>query len=114
VAPDGSSDSSSSDGTGDTASSGSSSSGGGSGSEPQPWIKARQRSAFPPNFIHSIDSTHMMLTALACNAAGIEFAGVHDSFWTHPGSVHVMNRLLREKFVELHTRQVRAHMCVHV
>jgi DNA-directed RNA polymerase len=56
----------------------------------------------------------MMLTALACNAAGIEFAGVHDSFWTHPGSVHVMNRLLREKFVELHTRQVRAHMCVHV
>eukprot|EP00879_Flechtneria_rotunda_P019637 GHRR01020633.1.p1 GENE.GHRR01020633.1~~GHRR01020633.1.p1 ORF type:complete len:333 (+),score=114.88 GHRR01020633.1:210-1208(+) len=76
----------------------------GSSSEPQ-WLKARQRSAFPPNFIHSIDSTHMMLTALACSAAGICFAGVHDSFWTHAGDVSTMNRLLREKFVEMHTKQ---------
>jgi hypothetical protein len=30
------------------------------------WLKGRQRSAFPPNYIHSIDSTHMMMTALAC------------------------------------------------
>lgn len=34
------------------------------------WLKARQRSAFPPNFIHSIDSTHMMMTALACRWGG--------------------------------------------
>lgn len=27
----------------------------------------KQRTAFPPNFVHSIDSTHMMLTALACH-----------------------------------------------
>jgi DNA-directed RNA polymerase len=33
-------------------------------------MKARQRSAFPPNFIHSIDSTHMMMTALVCNEKG--------------------------------------------
>jgi DNA-directed RNA polymerase, mitochondrial len=26
----------------------------------------KQASAFPPNFIHSLDATHMMLTALAC------------------------------------------------
>lgn len=26
---------------------------------------ARQKSAFAPNFVHSLDSTHMMLTALA-------------------------------------------------
>lgn len=25
-----------------------------------------QASAFPPNFIHSLDATHMMLTALDC------------------------------------------------
>ena len=31
---------------------------------------ARQGSAFPPNFIHSLDSTHMMMTALACKDAG--------------------------------------------
>lgn len=69
------------------------------------WLKSRQRSAFPPNFIHSIDSTHMMMTALACSEAGISFAGVHDSFWTHAGHVPAMNRLLRAKFVELHARE---------
>lgn len=26
----------------------------------------KQKNAFPPNFIHSLDSTHMMLTALQC------------------------------------------------
>ncbi|KAI8466914.1 MAG: hypothetical protein J3K34DRAFT_460646 [Monoraphidium minutum] len=65
--------------------------------------RARQRSAFPPNYIHSLDSTHMMLTALRCRAEGLTFAGVHDSFWTHAGSVSSMNRLLREEFVALHT-----------
>lgn len=37
---------------------------------------------------------------------GLDFAGVHDSFWTHAGTVERMNELLREKFVELHS-QVR-------
>jgi DNA-directed RNA polymerase len=26
----------------------------------------KQKNAFPPNYIHSLDSTHMMLTALYC------------------------------------------------
>jgi DNA-directed RNA polymerase len=50
-------------------------------------LRIRQRSAFPPNYIHSIDSAHMMRTATACQGAGICFAGVHDSFWTHAGTV---------------------------
>ena len=33
----------------------------------QPVNKAKNRSAFPPNFVHSIDSTHMMLTAIECS-----------------------------------------------
>lgn len=64
--------------------------------------KARQRTAFPPNFIHSVDSAHMMRTALACSKAGITFAGVHDSFWTHAGDVTTMAALLREEFASLH------------
>ena len=32
------------------------------------------------------------------------FAGVHDSFWTHPGDVDRMNAILRDAFVELHSR----------
>jgi DNA-directed RNA polymerase len=30
----------------------------------QPVNKKKQGSAFPPNYIHSLDSTHMMLTCL--------------------------------------------------
>lgn len=26
----------------------------------------KQATAFPPNFVHSLDATHMMLTALEC------------------------------------------------
>ncbi|XP_022639574.1 DNA-directed RNA polymerase 3, chloroplastic-like isoform X4 [Vigna radiata var. radiata] len=40
----------------------------------------KQRSAFPPNFIHSLDSSHMMMTALACRDAGLCFAGFKFSF----------------------------------
>lgn len=34
----------------------------------------------------------------------VMFVGVHDSYWTHAGSVEEMNRVLREKFIELHSR----------
>lgn len=66
----------------------------------------RQRTAFPPNFVHSLDSTHMMMTANACSEAGLTFAGVHDSYWTHAGDVDKMNVILREKFVELYSRPI--------
>ncbi|KAK7386652.1 hypothetical protein VNO78_26986 [Psophocarpus tetragonolobus] len=62
----------------------------------------RQRTAFPPNFVHSLDGSHMMMTAVACKNAGLNFAGVHDSYWTHACDVDEMNRILREKFVELY------------
>ena len=35
----------------------------------------KQRTAFPPNFVHSLDGTHMMMTAVACREAGLNFAG---------------------------------------
>lgn len=59
----------------------------------KPIMKARQRSAFPPNFVHSVDSSHMMMTAKRCADEGIAFAGVHDSFWTHAGTVTRMNQV---------------------
>ncbi|CAH0482474.1 unnamed protein product [Peronospora belbahrii] len=63
----------------------------------------RQKSAFPPNFVHSLDSTHMMLTARRClEDDNIAFAAVHDSYWTHACSVDIMNRRLREEFVNLY------------
>ena len=32
-------------------------------SDKLPVSSSRQRSAFPPNFVHSLDSTHMLMTA---------------------------------------------------
>ncbi|KAJ0260366.1 DNA-directed RNA polymerase 3 [Hirschfeldia incana] len=66
----------------------------------------KQRTAFPPNFVHSLDGTHMMMTAVACREAGLNFAGVHDSYWTHACDVDTMNRILREKFVELYSSPI--------
>lgn len=63
----------------------------------------KQTQAFPPNYVHSLDSTHLMLTANACNRKGVTFAGVHDSFWTHACDVDQLNSVLRDKFVELHS-----------
>nr|AAD22976.1 T7-like RNA polymerase [Zea mays] len=62
----------------------------------------RQKTAFPPNFVHSLDGSHMMMTAVACKRQGLNFAGVHDSYWTHASDVDTMNKILREKFVELY------------
>lgn len=71
-----------------------------------PVSKAKQRSAFPPNFIHSLDSTHMFMTAEACNKAGITFAAVHDSYWTHAAHVDQMRDILRDRFVALYSKPI--------
>lgn len=34
------------------------------------------------------------------------FPGVHDSYWTHACDVDTMNRILREKFVELYNTPI--------
>lgn len=65
---------------------------------------ARQRSAFPPNYVHSLDSTHMLLTAIDCRELGLSFAAVHDSYWTHAATIEDMNASLRRQFVALHSQ----------
>jgi DNA-directed RNA polymerase len=87
----------------------------------------KQATAFPPNFIHSLDATHMLLTALECRvcfpsfctAAGwvscspsslqtqdLTFASVHDSYWTHPSTIDQMSTIIRETFIALHSSDV--------
>uniref|UniRef100_A0A914HXC6 DNA-directed RNA polymerase n=1 Tax=Globodera rostochiensis TaxID=31243 RepID=A0A914HXC6_GLORO len=69
-------------------------------------VTTKQTSAFPPNFVHSLDSTHMMLTALHCYRRGITYAAVHDCFWTHASDVDEMNRICREQFIALHEQPI--------
>ncbi|ODV58170.1 DNA-directed RNA polymerase [Ascoidea rubescens DSM 1968] len=62
----------------------------------------KQYTAFPPNFIHSLDASHMLLSAVECGRKELTFAAVHDSYWTHAGDVDRMNEIIRDKFIGLH------------
>nr|POE72204.1 dna-directed rna polymerase, mitochondrial [Quercus suber] len=77
--------------------------------EPQVWdpvSKKKQLQAFPPNFIHSLDATHMLLSAAKCTETGMTFASIHDSFWTHACNVDGMSNVLRDAFVEMHSENI--------
>lgn len=56
-----------------------------------PVSKQKQRTAFPPNFVHSLDATHMLMTTLKMKDQDIVFAAVHDSYWTHADDIPKMN-----------------------
>lgn len=71
-----------------------------------PVSKRKQLQGFPPNFIHSLDATHMLLSALRCDELGLSFAAVHDSFWTHAADVESMNTVLRDTFIRIHSEDV--------
>ncbi|RAQ93865.1 DNA-directed RNA polymerase mitochondrial precursor [Stemphylium lycopersici] len=68
--------------------------------------KRKQLQAFPPNFIHSLDATHMTLSALKASEMGLDFAAVHDSFWTHASDIPNLNVILRDAFVRMHTEDI--------
>lgn len=38
--------------------------------------------------------------------------GVHDSYWTHACDVDTMNRILREKFVELYEAPILENVSI--
>ncbi|PNY23704.1 DNA-directed RNA polymerase, partial [Tolypocladium capitatum] len=71
-----------------------------------PVNRRKQLQGFPPNFIHSLDASHMLLSALQCHDLGLTFAAVHDSFWTHAGDVDTMNGVIREAFIQIHEEDV--------
>jgi DNA-directed RNA polymerase, mitochondrial len=72
----------------------------------------RQIAGFPPNFIHSLDATHMLMTANECakQEDPIDFAAVHDSYWTHPSDIERLRRLLKEQFVALHSQPIMENL----
>ena len=71
-------------------------------SEKVPVAPGRQKAGFSPNFVHSIDASHMLAAARRCHQEGIDFAAVHDSFWCHASNIDRMATILREEFIALH------------
>ncbi|AAP58699.1 32L [Xanthomonas phage Xp10] len=57
-----------------------------------------------PNFVHSMDASHLTATVNACAAVGIkDFAMIHDSYAVHCCHATTLARVLREEFVKMYT-----------
>lgn len=66
----------------------------------------RQLNGICPNYIHSFDAAHLMLTVNACHKAGIkDFWLVHDSFGCHAPLVPLLRATLRNKFVDIYEKE---------
>ena len=60
-----------------------------------------------PNFIHSLDATHLYMTINHLRKKGIyDLITVHDSFATHAADIEELSRILRESFIELHSKPI--------
>ena len=63
----------------------------------------KQQSKIAPNFIHSLDAAHMMLSIERMKDAGLNhFLMIHDCFGVHAADVDEMVDILRDEFVEMH------------
>ena len=70
---------------------------------------ARQKSGVAPNFVHALDSAHLMGTVnLALENGMDQFAMIHDSFAVHACDTTRFNRVIRMAFVEQYTPDVLA------
>lgn len=68
----------------------------------------KQASGLAPSVIHSLDSTHLMLTVnAAVSDEGIEsFSLLHDSYGTQAANCSILARILREQFATLYSVDV--------
>jgi DNA-directed RNA polymerase len=67
--------------------------------------KSRHRNGIAPNFVHSLDASHLTLVVNAAKAEGINaFAMIHDDFGTHAADSAALYRIIREVFVGMYER----------
>lgn len=68
--------------------------------------KMRHRNALPPNFIHSIDSSHMAFVSVDMNkqvGEGVFMHFIHDDFGVLPKHAPALAKSIREQFVHMHS-----------
>ena len=67
--------------------------------------KDKQKNAVAPNFIHSLDAAHLMLTVLRAKQEGInDFLLIHDSFSTHACNTGLWSLIIRDEFVKMYSQ----------
>ena len=65
--------------------------------------KDRARNAVAPNFVHALDSSHLLLTVGAAADEGItDIATVHDSFGCLPSEADRFNEIIRAELVRMY------------
>lgn len=66
--------------------------------------KKRAASGVSPNYVHSMDSTHLLWTVLNCHDeyGMTDFAMIHDSFGTHATACDQLASATREMFIALY------------
>ena len=64
--------------------------------------KGQQNRGLAPNFIHSIDATHMLATAVELGMRNIAIAAIHDAFLSHAADMPEVIEVLKDVFVGLH------------
>lgn len=63
----------------------------------------KQAQGISPNFTHSCDAAHLMLTVESAKEQGIgSFGMIHDSFGTHAADSTQLAHILREQFIRVH------------
>lgn len=62
--------------------------------------RRKQRTGVAPNFIHSVDASHMVKTINATDFPA--YAMIHDDFGTHAGNTEELWTAIREQFVEMY------------
>lgn len=63
--------------------------------------RVKAMSGISPNFIHSLDSTHLMFVINRFNGSILP---IHDSFATHPSDVRELRTVLLDEFAKLYER----------
>jgi DNA-directed RNA polymerase len=68
---------------------------------------SKQANGISPNWVHSMDASHMRATVRRCWAEGIRsFSLIHDSYGTHAGNAWALAQFLREEFIEMYQEDV--------
>src|SRR5207248_6182995 len=73
----------------------------------RPSDKRQQVDSIVANYVHSMDAAHLIKTVNRLAAEGISNVGVvHDSFGVHATHLPLLNKVIREEFVDIYKDNV--------
>lgn len=69
--------------------------------------KRKMRTSIAPNFVHSLDASHLMLIIHSLQEMGInDISTVHDSFGVHAGDCDLLHYAIRKTFINMYSEDI--------